>query len=278
MVKMSLREGLRVPLTGLIAAALLLAFLPGLEDPLFGSSREDDTRLSLDLEMLLNLARDNQTRSGLETSSLESPAELLEARSYGSATPKSSLLLVLEGDVDRSALEALGVGVNTQAGGVTTIQARLEQVPAILSLEGVKKLSASTRVRPMGDVSVPEIGADELWDPSPNPPSYSGLTGNGIVVGIVDSGLDLNHADFRTSSNKTRVKYAWDQTWSGAPPSGFTYGSEYTQSQINAGAASAFKDMDGHGTHVAGIAAGNGRATGTGSPTTSTSVWLRRRT
>ena len=267
MVKVSLRGGLWSPLSGLLAALILLLMSPVLTNPTFGSDAERDVRVSPQLENLLQWAGENQGRSALGTLSEEAATgALLEVKDYGQATPKSSMLLILEGTVGRAELEALGVSVNTQAGGVTTVQARLEQVPAILGLSGIKRITTPTRVRPMGDVSVPEIGAVELWSPSPNPPSYSGLTGNGVVVGIVDSGLDLDHADFRTSNNKTRVKYAWDQTWVGSPPSGFSYGTQYTESQINAGAASAFKDMDGHGTHITGIAAGNGRATGNGQP------------
>lgn len=267
MVKMSLRGKLWGSFVGLLAALTLLLVSPIVTHSSFASTPDRDARVSPQLESLLQWAQENQSRGLLGTYSEDrGDGALLEVKDYSEAVPASSVLMMLEGEVDRSKLEALGVSVNTQAGGVTTVQARLDQVPAILQLGGVKYLTTPTPVRTMSDVSVPEIDADALWEASPTPPSYSGLTGNGIVVGIVDSGLDLNHADFRTANNKTRVKYAWDQTWVGSPPAGFSYGTQYTESQINAGSASAFKDMDGHGTHVTGIAAGNGRATGNGQP------------
>ena len=169
--------------------------------------------------------------------------------------------VLITGAVDPGALAALGAQVQTEAGGVLTAEMPLEALPAVLALPGVQQIEAARRLEPQLNVSAPETDAVELWGSAP--PVYTGLSGRGVVVGIVDTGLDLTHADFRTSANKTRVKYLWDQTASGTPPSGFVYGAEYTEAQINAGSAPQIDD-NGHGTHVAGIVAGNGRATGNG--------------
>ena len=91
-------------------------------------------------------------------------------------------------------------------------------------------------------------------------------TGENVVIGIVDTGIDLLHQDFRNTDGTTRIKWAYDESWVGTKPPGFTYGAEYSESQINSGAASSLKDYDGFGTHALGVAAGNGRATGNGQP------------
>lgn len=92
-------------------------------------------------------------------------------------------------------------------------------------------------------------------------PPYN-LTGQGVLIGIADSGLALSHPDFRTEDGSTRVLRFWDQTRQGTPPAGYTMGTEFTQEDINAGLSQGglgITDSGGHGTAVAGIAAGNGR-------------------
>lgn len=101
--------------------------------------------------------------------------------------------------------------------------------------------------------------------PVQNPPLS--LTGKGVLVAIIDSGIDYENAVFRNLDGTTRIRALWDQTISGAPPEGYVLGTEYTQGQINqalrAPTRSAqldlvpSRDVSGHGTSVAGIAAGN---------------------
>ncbi len=92
------------------------------------------------------------------------------------------------------------------------------------------------------------------------------LSGAGVIVAIIDSGIDYTHPDFRNADGTTRILYIWDQSGEGTPPAGFAAGAEYTQEQINEALRSPnpldvinFMDTNGHGTAVAGIAAGNGR-------------------
>lgn len=95
------------------------------------------------------------------------------------------------------------------------------------------------------------------------------LTGKGILVGIVDSGVDYRHPDFCYEDGSSRILRLWDQTASGVPPEGYRIGVEYTREEINEAlalpASEGYKvvpsrDLSGHGTSVLGIAAGNGRA------------------
>lgn len=96
------------------------------------------------------------------------------------------------------------------------------------------------------------------------------LKGDGVLLGIIDSGIDYSHPDFINEDGTTRIVSIWDQSIEGNPPKGFSEGTEYTSEQINEALTKPNKlerleivpsdDFLGHGTHVAGIAGGNGRA------------------
>lgn len=88
------------------------------------------------------------------------------------------------------------------------------------------------------------------------------LSGKGVLVGVLDSGLDLWDRDFRNADGTTRVKYFFDQQT----------GKEWTEEEINTILLSGEQygisenrlpiDVSGHGTAVTKIAAGNGNGSG----------------
>ena len=99
------------------------------------------------------------------------------------------------------------------------------------------------------------------------------LLGKGVLIGIVDSGIDYENPDFRNADGTTRILALWDQTiQNGKPPEGYHIGTEFTSEQINEALRMEVReeryrivpsrDTSGHGTAVAGIAAGNGRGSG----------------
>lgn len=105
-----------------------------------------------------------------------------------------------------------------------------------------------------------------------NPQGIYYVTGAGTLIGIIDSGIDYTHPDFIREDGTSRIAYIWDQTIPGAPPEGYKVGTEYTNEQINAALRAQDEseqleivpsmDTLGHGTAVAGVAAGNGRGSG----------------
>ena len=120
-------------------------------------------------------------------------------------------------------------------------------------------------LRPKLDLAIPYIAADRVRLDGAGPGGVD-LDGSGVYVGIVDTGLDVTHADFRGPDGKTRV--AWLLDFSMKPRAGNARDEKYGARVFERAELQAFLDAkvsdgrpddpDGHGTHVAGIAAGNG--------------------
>lgn len=92
------------------------------------------------------------------------------------------------------------------------------------------------------------------------------LTGHGVLIGIVDSGVDYRHPAFLTADGKSRILRLWDQSIPGNPPEGYATGTEYTNEEINEALSLSMRegwrlapseDGSGHGTAVLGVAAGS---------------------
>ena len=96
-----------------------------------------------------------------------------------------------------------------------------------------------------------------------NQPALS-LKGQGVLVGIIDTGIDYQNPVFRNLDGTTRIAAIWDQTIREGPaPAGFLYGAEYTDERLDEALASdnplalvLSVDTDGHGTYVASLAVG----------------------
>jgi subtilisin family serine protease len=122
-------------------------------------------------------------------------------------------------------------------------------------------IQASRPLEPKLDISVPEIGAPEVWS------GTSPTRGEGVILGIVDTGIDLLHPAFRVDRDGdgilegSRIIWLWDQNTVGTPdrwPLG--YGEDFSREEIERGITfndPPSLDTSGHGTHVAGIAAGS---------------------
>ena len=91
------------------------------------------------------------------------------------------------------------------------------------------------------------------------------LLGQGVIIGFIDTGIEYTHPVFVNADGSSRILSIWDQTIrEGEPPEGLLYGTEYKREQINEALQSEnpllvvpSTDTEGHGTFLAGIAAGN---------------------
>ncbi|WP_158705038.1 S8 family serine peptidase [Salinibacter altiplanensis] len=176
---------------------------------------------------------------------------------------------------DVQAVRAAGVSINSVQPDFVTAQVSSSDLLTLARLDAVRWVDAGTQLQPTNDITGGETGAETLRDGFLNGTSY---TGSGTMVCVIDSGVDWEHEDFRTGSSlaNSKIEYIWDQTLSpqsgeqdpsnrGGDFSGFSYGVEYSKSDIESSIGASAPDVrsedtTGHGTHVAGTAVSTGNA------------------
>jgi subtilisin family serine protease len=138
---------------------------------------------------------------------------------------------------------------------------RIDRLPELDNQDERAYVEAAHVVRPELDVSV-----SEAMNLAAHGGSAGGWTGAGVIVGIVDQGVDVTHPSLCRADGTTRILALWDQSANGVTsnPASHTYGNEWTSGDIDhhltMGVAFPSTDNTGHGTAVAGIVAGNGLA------------------
>jgi minor extracellular serine protease Vpr len=207
----------------------------------------------------------------------------------GEKRPEVEVAIRMTGGTDTSALIAAGAQIWFVAGDLVYARVpvgELRQIARLQNVASVRSIAAAslpptpkTRVAPQIKKVRGAVEEDKLADKF----DHQGLTGKGVIVGVIDSGIDWRHQDFIRPDGTTRILYLYDpfdNSWQesngtigSAPPytlKGIPYGTVYTAGQINqtlAGSGTVNStDTVGHGTACAGTAAGNGRATGNGVP------------
>jgi hypothetical protein len=172
-----------------------------------------------------------------------------------------SLLFKTSSPAPRKLAERFGGKLYSQIGSICTAEIPLKQIEAFAEQAEVIKIESSQPVELYNDKGIQHIRADSVHQGFL--PEQLPYTGKGVLVGIVDTGIDFLHPDFmqKNDSTKTRIVSIWDQTdHSGTPPANFTYGSAWDAAQVQAAltnpALISQRDSSGHGTHVSGTSAG----------------------
>ena len=176
--------------------------------------------------------------------------------------------VLVKGDVSSivSMQAQYGFKLNYHYGNIACLTATTSQLIALASHSYVSRieLPENKKIKFLNDTMrvknniVPvQIGATPLTQ------AYKG---DGVIIGMIDSGHDFNHPDFKdTLTGKSRILKIWDQGFpigANTPPL-FGYGQEWDSSSFNTNTCP-HTDVAyyGHGTHTAGIAGGNGGYTG----------------
>jgi subtilisin family serine protease len=212
------------------------------------------------IENLLNLALD--ATPGEREKSLELDV------GYDSAENEWDLIVKYSGSLERvKELAARVVELQNEYAIITIRESEIEnlaQIPEIEYIEKPKRLFF--QVANGRRVSCIDAVQDARF----------GLYGQGVLIAIIDSGIEYENEDFRNEDGSTRIRALWDQSLAPGegriPPEGYAIGAEYTAEQINEALNQSTlmdrrrivpsEDISGHGTAVAGIVAGNGRNSG----------------
>ena len=236
---------------------LLLCLFPSL---LFAQSKTDLAKIAPKLQSILAADFPQHFKSG-------SPFSLFHKNTQ-------EPLLVFVSSENPQALATDGFAVQSIFNRFSTVLVKPQDILNLSKRPDVLSISLGGRSELLNDHAAAVIGATELQQGLLNNTVYKGA---GVVVCVIDTGLDYKHLDFRNPSNplQSRVKYIWDQTLTktGAETTPFdrdptfpNYGVEYNQTQLENeidGSPAGFvrqEDIAGHGTHVTGTAAGNGSA------------------
>ena len=192
------------------------------------------------------------------------------ARDAGGAITADVFLQAAPGVEAR--VEALGGRIRTRVGEWMTARVPLANLREIARLPGVRGVTIADRLHPITS-TMTEIRATSVRR-RVDRDEFEGATGQGTIFGIVDTGIDFRHGDFIDDvTGRSRILYLWDQTLTpgsaGTPPGTvgeftFDYGVECRQTQLGKNGSCRQRDVAGHGTHVAGIAAGDGSGTRAG--------------
>lgn len=177
------------------------------------------------------------------------------------------VLIKTKGPLARSQLPGASLSFFTP--DLASARVTLDELRELARLPGVVFVEAAYRLEPHIDRSVPAVGGRFLHETTPR------ATGQGVIVGFVDTGIDWTHPDFRTDRDgdgfeeSSRILWLWDQTETGffGSPRVVPFGTEYTREEIERALRSGAqivneRDESGHGTHTTGIAAGDGSASG----------------
>jgi subtilisin family serine protease len=187
---------------------------------------------------------------------------------FADATGRIPFTAVIPAGADAAALGLLPV-----APGIGAVHLAPGDVASFVAAHPGLHLETSPPRRPLLDVSFTWTRVDAFRQ-------ATGLTGKGVIVGVVDTGIDVSHPDFRTQDGHTRIAWALvggapaglhpdvEKAFGCTDPKG-TPCAVFDAADIDAmlmSGSTGITDSEGHGTHVTSIAAGNGGPSVTQAP------------
>lgn len=201
---------------------------------------------------------DNQLNLSLEIPEEERERTIDLGVGFNVATNEWELIVKFNGDLS-SIAEQLQFSYVELLNGYAVITIKEYLVDQLINFEEIEYIE-----KPKGIFFEVTAAVEASCIPQLQTQRYN-LLGTGVIVAIIDSGIDYSHPDFRFQDGKTRILYLWDQSITSdeegmGPPAGFVAGTLYSEERINEALQFTNRarqleivpsvDLSGHGTHV----------------------------
>lgn len=195
------------------------------------------------------------TAFGLKATASGAAAEATRLASPEGRVLSDVFIKTSDPETTRAAVEAEGGFTHAVVGDILIARIPPERAEAISEGSEVLYIEADKPVQLKNDLAIEKLHGGQAIGKSAGLPA---TTGQGVIVGLVDTGIDYQHPDFRNAEGKSRILAIWDQNRDEGPtPSEIdnSFGTECARDSIDNGSCP-LRDLDGHGTHIAGTLAG----------------------
>ena len=177
--------------------------------------------------------------------------------------PSRKLDLLVQGDIStiNNLVKSAGGHTKATAGNIASIQIPIAGLKTLVENPSVARLEYNMHqdMPLMDSVLHANCNIDSVYNGLGQ--LTQGYDGTNVLVGIVETGIDFNHSDFKYPDGTSRIVWMWDMTQTGAnTPQPYGYGVQYSRDDINTGQAF-FHPSDGtnsHGNIVSSILVGDG--------------------
>ncbi len=200
----------------------------------------------------------------------QAPASFFQEKGGSQSEEKIRLVVEVKNAKSLEYIHSIGAQIHTSVGNYHTVQLEKSKIGSLANIAGLERMFLGQPMSPANEDAIKHVNAHLVHQGAEGLPRA--YTGKGVVLGVIDTGLDFLHEDFRDPDDplKSRISYIWDQRTNegeGQSPKKFQYGREWTQEDIelelSQNPAQIVSHLDthqiwgGHGTHVMGTAGGN---------------------
>lgn len=169
--------------------------------------------------------------------------------------PQVSMVVILrDGLTSDDVLAASPVELLSEMEGVCVVRCKITDVESIAALEGVQQVGFGEKMTPMLDYARPSGGVDAVHKGFSHDGKTLKFDGTGVVAGMMDTGLEANHVNFKNSDGTTRIQRLWHMN--------STNGSSIMYTPANMASFTTDNQSESHATHVAGILGGSYKGNG----------------